>query len=242
MTFLPYFPDDDYLFSVKWDLSGLPDGCSGIWTFAENSGQSELGGGGLAETFYYCGQIDGVRNKNCGFYWFKDNRFPGRDVGRFVMELYEKMADFFQDSGEPYRVFSRKLPLELTGPNRQGGVALTRSFMHVYPKETPPGADRLKFLFPHEMVHNWLKLDDEPFGTCTWYVEGTAEFYCLVLPDRYGMITREELLEQLNQRCSQYYRNPYREMKAADVGAGPFFKSRCDQSSLWPGTVFSDDG
>ena len=56
-------------------------------------------------------------------------------------------------------------------------------------------------------MHNWVTLLDEPFGTCTWYVEGMAEFYCLVLPWRFGLASREELLEQLNDRAEQYYEN-----------------------------------
>jgi hypothetical protein len=208
MSFMPCFEEKEYRFVVDWELSGLPKGFRGIWSLGEGRIETVQNGRTLAESFYYAGNIKGVKKNNCGFYWFENPGLPGEEVGGFVMNLFERMAEFFQDGGEPYQVFSRKVPEILTGRNKIGGIALTRSFLYLYPEENPPKEKPLKFLFPHEMVHNWPKLKDEPFGTCTWYVEGTAEYYSIILPDRFGMITKEELITQLNKRAKDYYENP----------------------------------
>ena len=208
MTFLPSFQEKEYHFRLNWDLSGLPEGCRGIWSLGEGCIETVQKGSVLTESFYYAGRMKGITKNNCGFYWFDHPGLPGEEVGRFVIRLFERMSEFFLDGGDPYQIFSRKVPEALTGRKKIGGTALVRSFLYLYPEENPPQEKTLKFLFPHELVHNWLKLTDEPFGTCTWYVEGTAEYYSIVLPDRFGMITREELIQQLNQRAKDYYENP----------------------------------
>jgi len=208
MSFMPFFAEGQYEYVLDWDLARLPEGFRGIWSLGEGRVEIIKQENILTESFYYAGDIMGLEKEGCGFYWLKNHRLPGEEVGRFVTELFGKMAAFFHDQKEPYHVFSRKIPEALTGRNKIGGLALTRSFLYLYPMENPPGEKTLKFLFPHEMVHNWPKLVDEPFGTCTWYVEGTAEYYSVVLPDRYGMLTREELTAQLNKRARDYYENP----------------------------------
>lgn len=208
MSFMPCFEEVDYQFILNWELSRLPQGYRGIWSLGEGRIETVQNGRVLAESFYYAGNIKGVKKNNCGFYWLENPGLPGEEVGHFVMNLFDKMTKFFADEGEPYNVFSRKVPEVLTGRNKIGGLALTRSFLYLYPQENPPKEETLKFLFPHEMVHNWPKLKDEPFGTCTWYVEGSAEYYSVILPDRYGMITKVELITQLNKRAKDYYENP----------------------------------
>ena len=208
MSFMPVLGEDDYQFSLAWDLSKLPEGYRGIWSLGEGCVETVQNGRVLAESFYYAGNVKGVTKNNLGFYWFDNPELPGEEVGDFVMNLFEEMAEFFLDPGEAYNVFSRKVPEVLTGRNKIGGLALTRSFLYLYPEENPPKEETLKFLFPHEMVHNWPKLKDEPFGTCTWYVEGTAEYYSMILPDRFGMLKKDELVNQLNKRAKDYYENP----------------------------------
>jgi predicted metalloprotease with PDZ domain len=92
-------------------------------------------------------------------------------------------------------------------------------------------------------VHNWISLNDTPFGTCTWYVEGMAEFYSAVVPWRMGIVTKEELLAELNKRASQFYENPYihtpnevlgrnlmsnKEMTRVPYGRGFFYMTHAD--------------
>ena len=208
MSFMPSFGDAQFQYVVDWNLEKLPTGYRGIWSLGEGRTETVRDGRVLAESFYYAGNIKGCEENGCGFYWLENPKLPAEEAGTFVKKLFGKMAVFFQDTNEPYNVFSRKVPEVLTGRNKMGGIALTRSFLYLYPLENPPGEKELKFLFPHEMVHNWPRLKDEPFGACTWYVEGTAEYYSMILTDRYGMLEREELIHQLNKRAKDYYENP----------------------------------
>lgn len=208
MTFLPELSTGRWQADVGWDLTKMPAGSTGVWSYGEGHVQREIDEKGLTQTFYTAGDLQSVREGHCGFFWLPDPALPGREVGGFVLSLYRRMAGFFRDGDAPFQVFSRRLPAALTGRNGMGGVALERSFLFVYNGENPPDAEKLKFLFPHEMVHNWITMDDTPFGSCTWYVEGMAEYYSVVLPDRFGMISRGQLLAQLNKRARDYYENP----------------------------------
>jgi predicted metalloprotease with PDZ domain len=93
------------------------------------------------------------------------------------------------------------------------------------------------------MVHNWPLMDDEPYGTCTWYSEGCAEYYSILLPVRFGLASREYLRDELQKRTDAYYTNPTRSkgnMEAAAIcwedrraqkiayGRGLFFLSETD--------------
>lgn len=218
MTFLPFFPQGEYQYKLHWNLSKLPEKSIGVWSFGEGDVTVVGDENTLTESLYCAGVHKKVTRENCGFYWTLNKRLPGKEVSEFVLDLYLKMADFFRDEEKTYQIFSRKLPEALTGRNKMGGTALKNSFAYVYSMENPPSVAELKFLFPHEIVHNWLKLKDEPFGTCTWYVEGTAEFYSIVLMDRFGLITKEELIHQLNKRAKDYYENPRNEIPNEEAG------------------------
>lgn len=218
MTFLPFFPKGEYNYTLRWDLKGLRPGEYGVWSYGEGKVKIQGDENTLIETLYCAGQLEKVQHDVYGYYWHPNVDLPGRIVGEYVMDLFPRMAEFFGDGHAPYQIFSRKLPEALTGRNKMGGTALRRSFEYVYSMEHPPSPQNLKFLFPHEMIHNWLTLWDEPFGSGTWYVEGTAEFYSVVLPDRFHMIQKEELVEQLNKRARDYYENPRNSISNKEAG------------------------
>ncbi len=218
MTFLPYFPEGDYEITMDWDMQHCPEDYKAIWSYGEGQVVHMGTHESLSETFYAVGPYQSVVKDKCGFYWLAHDGFDGEAVGEFVMTFFVKIAAFFKDHSEPYQVIGRKLPEAKTGRNKKGGTALKRSFMFVYAEENPPETDEIKFLFPHEMVHNWITLNDNPFGTCTWYVEGTAEFYSTVLPYEWGIITRQQLMDNLNKKAHDYYENPMNQLPNLEVG------------------------
>ena len=98
-------------------------------------------------------------------------------------------------------------------------------------------------LLAHEMVHNWPHLNDNPYGVTTWYAEGTAEYYSIMIPLRNGLITKEQALLEIQQRTDAYYTNPtrhYSNLEAAKIcwqdrraqrlsyGRGIFFLANAD--------------
>lgn len=221
MTFMPslgnspwgaFTPGADICsISMDWDLSRLPSGCRGVWAFGEGSTAAAVSPSLLQETFYSAGLLKSVEKGNFGFYWLKDG-FNAEPIAFWTQELFLRMAEFFGDDGRPYSIFTR------SAPYKKGGTALGRSYQYIFPDDSLPSLKELKFLFAHEIVHNWPHMKDEPFGTCTWYVEGAAEFYSAVLPWRYGLVSREELLAELNERAVRYYCNSYISISNEEAG------------------------
>lgn len=219
MTFMPAFETDgeiDYV--LDWDLSGLPPRAVGAWSFGEGHvfrrGEKDL----LQETFYGAGLMDSVRMGNFSYYWFPNDRIA--ETALTTARIFSYESRFFGDQGDPYTIFTRHAPdLDF---ERAGGTALTRAYMYLYKDDSQLDPAWLKFLFAHEMVHNWVHLSDMPFGTCTWYVEGMAEYYSAVLPMRMGAVTADELARELNKRSRQYYENPAICETNAACGAGLF--------------------
>lgn len=212
-NWMPRLTQEEYELDMKISKDGLPDGAKVLWSYGEEHISRTMKKADLQETFYYFGLAKGVENKNFGYYWFDREGFDASEIAVWTSEVFLKMADFFRDDNEAYKIFARARQCR-----KSGGTALKRSYSYIYDPDALPTMTELKFLFPHEMVHNWVTLLDEPFGTCTWYVEGMAEFYCLVLPWRFGLASREELLEQLNERAEQYYENPCAAYPANELG------------------------
>jgi predicted metalloprotease with PDZ domain len=134
------------------------------------------------------------------------------------------MADFFGDREARYRVFARRDPFEKSG----GGTAAARSFMFGYSAATFQDVDGMQNLLAHEMVHNWPHMDDEPAGLATWYNEGCAEYYSVVLPWRAGLSSQADVLLQVSARAEKYYTNPMRAL-SNDALAALYWQDRRTQ-------------
>ena len=231
MTFLPAFHlsgksiseeavygdclEGEAVYRVSWDLSALPERAAGVWSFGEGGIVRRGDGGLLMNTFYAAGLLDCVRLGSFGYYWFPNEKIP--DSAMETARIFDYERRFFGDRDEPYTIFAR----HTSDPesDRAGGTALTRSYMYLYLNDGQIDPVWLKFLFAHEMVHNWVHLADEPFGTCTWYVEGMAEYYSAVLTLRMGLVSAKELADELNKRAGQYYENPAAGCSNAECGS-----------------------
>lgn len=221
VTFLPQFGSESYRVSLQWDLSEMPEGSIGVWCMQEGNFENlVIAAKDICFSYYAAGLLHSIKQDNFAFYWLSKPPFPIEAAAEKIQTLFLYMADFFRDTGEPYKVFARK--------NRsasQGGTAGLRSYLFGYNEKDAPTVDSLLNLFAHEMVHNWPKLEDEPYGTATWYPEGTAEYYSVVLPSRAGLTTPRQALEQLNKKTGDYYSNPKRGMSNAEA-AKEFWNDR----------------
>ena len=63
----------------------------------------------------------------------------------------------------------------------------------------------------HELVHEWLHLDG-PAEEVTWFSEGAADYYSLVLPLREGLLDEEAFLRAVNLEAREAYSNPRRNL------------------------------
>jgi len=220
--------------SFDWDLSMMPSGSKGVSTYSEGrfekTGKASL----VTNAYYAVGQVRSITDGDFGFYWLSEPPFDLKSVAEWTKCLFLRMADFFNDDNGLYRIFVRKDPFEKSG----GGTALIRSYMFGYSEAMIPTLDSLKNLLAHEMVHNWPHMTDEPYGSGTWYLEGTAEYYSVMLPYRFGMATVEETLEQVQKRSDQYFLSPVRHLSNAEAAAQSWTDRRTQRIPYGRGFFF----
>ena len=224
LTFLPQFGKEEmFNFSLKWDLANMPSGSRGLWSIKEGDFTLPLKAQEICYSYYAVGLMQSIEKDNFGFYWFSDPSFPVKEAAEKIQELFLYMAKFFEDEGEPYKVFARR-----NKNASKGGTALKRSYLFGYKYEEALTVDELLNLFAHEMVHNWPHINDEPYGTGNWYSEGAAEYYSVVLPQRAGITSLEEALQALCAKTDGYYANPRRDL-SNEAAAKEFWTDRNTQ-------------
>lgn len=191
--------------SLKWVL---PEGCSGVCTLGEGDVQYEGALQTLRQSYFAFGHVKRLNEGDFGFYWLTEPTFDVEAIAAYTKSLFGKMRVFFRDDQTLYRIFMRKDPYK-----NSGGTALHRSYMFGWNDTQPVSVADKQNVLAHEMVHNWPHLNDHPYGTTSWYSEGTAEFYCVMLPYRMGLIDKETVLKEVQRRTDDYYTNPTRHME-----------------------------
>jgi hypothetical protein len=234
LTFLACVPDAAGLLSVAWDLSFMPASARGVWSYGEGGCTREGDMSDLLHTYYAVGAISSEVSGDYGFYWLAEPAFDLRELARQTRSLFVKMSGFFRDDNPVYRIFVRRDPFEKSG----GGTALQRSYMFGYSGSAIPTPDSIRNLLAHEMVHNWPLMEDEPYGECTWYSEGCAEYYSILLPVRFGLAAPEYLLKEIQKRTDAYYTNPTRGMGNREAAAVCWEDRRAQKIAYGRGLFF----
>ena len=205
-----------YDITLNWDLSQLPQGARGVWSFGEGERKITAPAQTLAFSFYAVGEVASEPTAGAddfALYWVAQPPFDIEQLAGQTRSLYETMASFFGDADAPYRVFIRENPYPAGG-----GTALAQSFMFGYGAGGETTSGGLQMLLAHEMAHNWPRLTDSDHPMTAWYTEGNAEFYSSSLAYREGLLTPDELLEIVNGRAAAYYSNPHLRLSNADAG------------------------
>lgn len=208
LSVLPQFEGYEGEIALRWDMSAMPEGSFGISTWGEGNLVRTGSFEDLRQCYYAMGQLHSITDGDFGFYWLGCPNFDVAAIAEYTQKLYAVMAPFFRDTESTYRIFLRKDPYQ-----KSGGTALLRSYMFGWCEAQPVSVKEKQNILAHEMVHNWPTLNDNPYGITTWYSEGTAEYYSIMLPLRAGLITREVALSELQRRTDSYYTNPTRHME-----------------------------
>ena len=216
VPFIVLLPEKDYAIHLHWDLEEMPEGARGIWCKGEGdvslTGTPEL----LAYSYYAVGKVKTWRtqeNEKFEFHWIAEPNFDVDAVAARIFALYQYFSVFFEDTESPFKIFARRDPFKKSG----GGTALADSFMFGYSDEVIPTPDGMQTLMAHEMVHNWPHLDGD-LEDRTWYAEGTAEYYSMVLPYRAGLSSLEKVMEDLQKKAGErYYANPFRSISMKEA-------------------------
>lgn len=205
-----------YQINLDWDLSAMPEGSRGVWSLGEGEQTTEGPASLLRFSYYAAGPLQShpeSPDSDFHIYWLVEPPFAIDELADFTQTLYADMVRFFGAEDPSYRIFARRNPYPAGG-----GTALAQSFMFSYGADKDSSLRDLEMMLAHEMAHNWPELEGESHPLTAWYSEGTAEFYSLVLALRSGLISHDRFLDELNERASGYYTNPYIDLSNAEAG------------------------
>ncbi len=233
ISFLARFDQAEGIASLHWDLSEMPKKSRGVCTFGEGDVQVEGGLELLRQSYYAMGDIKSVSEGEFGFYWLSEPSFDVDAVAKYIKDLFVKMQMFFKDSDPVYRIFVRKDPFKSSG-----GTALHRSYMFGWNETQSFTVEERQFILAHEMVHNWPHLNDNPYGITTWYSEGTAEYYSVMLPLRMGLLSPQKAMEEIQRRTDNYYTNPTRFMENMEAAKICWQDRRAQRLAYGRGFIF----
>ena len=199
-----------YRTTVRWDLSALPTGAKGVSSYGGGTATAPepLNASQLRMAYYMAGQIGTWPwpAPERGFFaaWQGNPPFDAKALMGWTRDLYDRYATFFgQKEPPPYGVFMRYNPI-----NAGGGVGLYHSFVTTFGKPGGPGSnvDDVKSTLAHEMFHTFSPFIEQPAGLeSSWFGEGLATFYQRRLPLRFGLISPEKFLDDLNFHAGRYY-------------------------------------
>lgn len=212
LSFLPEITGLNGDISLHWDLSDCPEGATGICTFGEGDLSYQGALDKLQQSYFIFGMVSSITDGDFGFHWLTKPSFDVEAIAAYARDLFGRMSQFFRDDGKTYRIFMRKDPYPSSG-----GTALMRSYMFGWNETQPVSVKDKQNILAHEMVHNWPHLNDNPYGITSWYSEGTAEFFCVMLPFRMGLVNKEDTLKEIQSRTDAYYTNPTRHLENVEA-------------------------
>lgn len=218
-TFL-LLPEGDELrrISVSWDLTALPAEARAVSNFDAAGRQASVvaPASALERSFFMAGSIGHYPEVPSGRHfraaWQGDPPFDADQLMAWTGRLHERFIGFF-NVAEPatYTVFLRPNPV-----NPGGGVGLADAFVATFDGETD--AEALKLTLAHEMFHTFAPSISDPAGLeSSWFGEGLATHYQRVLPYRFGEISAERFLENLNSTAARYYTSAMAEVPNSEV-------------------------
>ncbi|KAF3391054.1 hypothetical protein DPV78_011115 [Talaromyces pinophilus] len=230
---IPATGDGDVLHDIviEWDLSSASPTTRAICTFGEGQRVSVREKPSvLSECFFAVGPLKSyppvaavdiepvtpTSHSAFGMYWLSDPPFNTDDLGQQLDKLIPRMARFFGDDEQLFRVFIRRNEYKCAS-----GRGLHRGFVFAWTPLSPKDEDMVQDFLMHEIVHNWPRLGVTTGGPEDlidgWFNEGIAEYYSLILPYLFGTMAEDQFIERFNRRISGYYTNPDRTVKNKDV-------------------------
>ena len=197
-----------YRATYGWDLSRAPSGSRGVSSLGEGrvTAAEPLDGAQLRMSFFMGGRIGTWPSPvpARGFFgaWQGVPAFDAVELLGWTGTLYDHYARFFgQRQSAPYGVFLRYNPV-----NAGGGVGLYHAFVTTFGKGRGSDVGRIRITLAHEMFHTFQPFLSQPGGLeSSWFGEGLATFYQARLPFRFGMLTPDDYLADVNWTAARYY-------------------------------------
>ncbi|WP_369059520.1 hypothetical protein ABOZ73_18230 [Caulobacter sp. 73W] len=193
---------------IKWDLSDMPAGSTGIASFGEGAVEVKGPPSRLMQSWYIAGPVGRypAEGQDHGFSaaWLGASPFDPAVDAAWSAKLYTFIAEDLKylQPPPPYRVFMRFLDTPPVG----GGTALPNSFM-LSQASAPrdPKAIGPRRTLAHEMMHQWTGGIEAPQGISSWFSEGLNTYLTAVLPKRGGFTTIADYAEEVAEISEGYY-------------------------------------
>ncbi|RZK00436.1 MAG: peptidase M61 [Novosphingobium sp.] len=197
-----------YRTTYAWDLTRAPMGSRGVSSLGEGrrTAGELLTGAELRMSFFMAGRIGTWPAKvpAAGFFgaWQGSPCFDAKELLGWTGNLYDHYARFFaRKDAQPYGVFLRHNPI-----NAGGGVGLHRAFVTTFGENSCQDLGKIRLTLAHEMFHTFQPFIAEPGGLeSSWFGEGLATFYQARLPFRFGLLTAEQYIDDVNWTAARYY-------------------------------------
>ena len=199
---------------LDWDLSEMPEGARGIWSYGEGTVDKVLPLWQIMITLYNTGMMHAVEEDGFGVYWFSEPNFDAESVARRMLPIFHYEKNYFGDGDAQFRVFLRRDPFV----NSNGGSACPYAFISGY--SAYGGADPKRWFntLLHEMTHTWPSMTDFNVGEGTWFSEGGTEYYCTILPYKGGFVDAKFTVDRLNEKIrDRYLDNIYRNLSNEEI-------------------------
>ncbi|KAL9114632.1 MAG: hypothetical protein Q9227_001310 [Pyrenula ochraceoflavens] len=195
-----------YSTNISWDLSKAPPDTKYVTSLSAEDLETPISLQTLLETYFLIGNVHSYNKGDFGLYWIDEPPFSTSSLGASIHSLYAQMSRFFHDPVQQYRVFVRH-----NEHFCESGTGGYRSFTFGWSDLSLErrSENEVLWFIAHEMVHNWIRLEsaDENFWNL-WYLEGSAEYYSLILLHRFELFNDVEYLTAMNARLSGYFTSP----------------------------------
>lgn len=223
--------------SVEWDLGDAPSGVHGAWSLGDDHISSAIGTMEFTVThaIFAVGYLQrfpewdtgtssqpGQESSNTfSMYWLDPSPYDMVGLARSTRDIYARIAAYFDNSTDPFRVFFRQIEAN------SGGTGASFSFMVEYSLMSVDQTDEhaLADLIAHETVHEFALLDETlpderppewQEDEAAWYVEGVASYIGALVglndPARRGW-----MVKSMNNYAQAYYTSPVVRMPYGDV-------------------------
>ena len=204
---LPDTGDTPLSVHFDWDLSEMPKGARGIWSYGEGPVDIVLTSWQVRMTLFNTGVMHSNERGGLGVYWFSDPPVDVDAIAGRLYPIYQYMKDYFHDTESCFRVFLRRDPFERSG----GGSACPYSFISGYSAFGGIDEESWFNVLIHEMTHTWPSMEDSEEEDTAWFSEGCTEFYSTLLPYRGGFLDADVTARAINEKITGcYLNNPYR--------------------------------
>ncbi len=209
LIFLLLPPNDvRYRATFDWDLTRAPAASRGISSLGEGrrTADEPFSIDELGTSFFMAGPIGTwpASVPDSGFFgaWQGSPCFDAGELLAWTGGLYDHYVRFFGQRQSPsYAVFLRHNKI-----NAGGGVGLHRSFVTTFGKDSCENISAIRITLAHEMFHTFQPFITEPGGLeSSWFGEGLATFYQTHLPFRFGMLSSDNYIADINSTAARYY-------------------------------------